>query len=303
MNGFEQAREALDAHISGADKGSSEVEPSANNQQQTQSTQDSPSGSEQATKDAVQQAMVELDKLEKFKYKGKEWTSKDLEAAMLRQSDYTKKTQEIAQERRFADNLGYDLLSVYRNPSLASQFKQVYPEKYHKILEEFLGGTSTNAQDQASQQTQQANQYATLDPSLVKEFNSLKGIVQELQSGWQKTEAEKTEAQLTSLFQDMEKKYPGADQRTVLATGQALSADGHKLTAENWERIFKQEHDRFESMFKARREKEVKEQLEANKKGRDVGASGGIPGQAPRKISGFKEATEAALAALSGKPN
>ncbi len=101
----------------------------------------------------------------------------------------------------------------------------------------------------------------------------------------------------------MGKKYPSADERTVLATARALQEDGHKLTSENWERIFKQEHDRLETMFKARREREVKEQLEANRKGRDVGNSGGIPGQAPKKVSGFKEATEQAMAALSGKPN
>ncbi len=192
--GFEHAREALESSISeGGRESTNERAPESSPQTESIETA---GGSEQATKEeAIQAAIVELDKLEKFKYRGKEWTPKDLEAATLRQSDYTKKTQELAQERRFVENLPYDLMAVSRDPAKASQFKQVYPEKFHQFLEDFLSSNQTNPQSQGVPQAPQGNQYQSLDPSIIKEFNSLKGIVHELQSGWKQTEAEKSEAQ------------------------------------------------------------------------------------------------------------
>jgi hypothetical protein len=79
--------------------------------------------------------LVDLDTMDKFKFGGREWTPKELEAAYMRQQDYSRKTQEIAQERKYYDNLPYDLDMVKNNPALVNQFKQVYPAKFHSWID------------------------------------------------------------------------------------------------------------------------------------------------------------------------
>ena len=49
---------------------------------------------------------VEIDGLDKVVFRGKEYTPEEFDRAMLRQSDYTRKTQELAKERKYIDNLG-----------------------------------------------------------------------------------------------------------------------------------------------------------------------------------------------------
>src|SRR3954464_16064772 len=78
--------------------------------------------------------MVDLESLEKFRYAGREMTPKELQQAVMLQSDYTRKTQQLAEERKYYDNLSADLSAVAQNPQLAAKFKEVYPEKFHDYL-------------------------------------------------------------------------------------------------------------------------------------------------------------------------
>jgi hypothetical protein len=80
----------------------------------------------------------ELEKLEKIKYNGKVLSGKDLARELkegsLRLSDYTKKTQAIAEERKYYDNLAVDLQKLKANPALVDQFKSIYPQKFHWVF-------------------------------------------------------------------------------------------------------------------------------------------------------------------------
>jgi hypothetical protein len=88
------------------------------------------------------QEMIELESLDKFKFRGKEWTPEEIDKAMLLQADYTRKTQAISAESKFIDNLDADLRAVRSNPDLTSEFKKLYPEKYHKFLDVVMDSRS-----------------------------------------------------------------------------------------------------------------------------------------------------------------
>ena len=67
----------------------------------------------------------DLEKLAKFRYKGKTLTLDDLQKMGMMQNDYQKKTQELAKERKYWDNLDSDLGNVRDNPKLANEFKKL----------------------------------------------------------------------------------------------------------------------------------------------------------------------------------
>ncbi len=86
----------------------------------------------------------------------------------------------------------------------------------------------------------------------------------------------------------MKTKYPdfqdGRLERFVLSELQALADQDIKITPDKIEETFKSLNgwmtDSRESYHKA----QLKKQSEANKKGSDMGAGGGTPGQAPQRL-------------------
>jgi hypothetical protein len=241
------------------------------------------------------QGPLELEKVERFKYEGREWTPQELKSAMMMQADYTRKTQEIAQERKYYENLSSDLRSVRENPALAEEFKKVYPEKFHNYLEYI--SQNTQSASQAQQYQQQSIQQQVVKPSIDPEF---KARFEQLESAWKEQEVQKAQAQLDSIYDKFSKKYEMADERVVTATAQHLLSQGTKLDESTWEKLFKQEHDRTQERYQAHYKNQIKQQQDAGKRARDAGPGGGTPGQAPVKRT-FDEATAAALSDLSGR--
>lgn len=232
-----------------------------------------------------QQAMIELDKLEKFNYEGKEWTPKDLKNAMLRQEDYTRKTQSLAEERRFVDNLSVDLEKVARDPTLVDQFRSVYPEKYHHLIDALMSGRKP--EQQAGQQEQVDKSRQSMDPEVLARIDRMEKQV----IGY---ESEKIQAELDKTFDTMKAKYPDANETVVLAMARTAHEQGVKLDQPTWERFFKSEHDRMTQAYQSYYKKTVESQKATNLKGRDASSGGAIPGQAPKKMS-FDEATKMAI--------
>lgn len=245
----------------------------------------------------TQDSVPELDKFERFKWEGKEWTPKDLKQMTMFQSDYTRKTQEVAQERKYYDNLAADLEAVSKDPSLAAKFKELYPAKFHSYLK-YLSQNQSSAQTQPVAANQAQDQ--SFIESLKKEIAELREQLNPLKEGFEQQELAKTEAQLDSIYNEFSKKYEMADERTVTATAQALHGQGTELSKDLWERIFKEDHERNLKRYEQHYSKQVKQQKEASAKARDVAAGGGVPGQAPKRLS-MKDATEAAIRDLSAR--
>ena len=251
--------------------------------------QDSPVPNENQNEsfDAKQPSLTDLEKLEKFLYKGKEWTPQDLEKSMLMQSDYTKKTQQLSEERKFYENLPHDLAKVASNPGLANDFKSVYPERYHHYLD-ILKNLNTQSSPAPQAQAQP-----------VENNNELVSRLERIENQWKEQEVKTVEAKIDQVFSQLSKKYPKADEETVLVQAQLALNSGVKLNDENWEKIFKQVQDKYVSRFTEWQKEQVKQQREAHAKGKDVAGGGGVPGQAPKKMS-WKDAEQAMIRDLSG---
>lgn len=239
----------------------------------------------------VAMAIAELDKMDKFKLDGQEWTLKDLKAAIMRQKDYTQKTQTLAderksfqEERKFHENLAWDLKQVANNPELAKEFVKIYPEKFHKHVDEFL---KANTQGQSQQQNQV--QRPQVDIQTLSRLEKLEKIHHE-------QEVSRLESEYKNITDELAKKYPDAGNFTELVQARAYEARlaGSELTRENWEQIFKEVDENVSSLLKAKYGSLVKKQMEANTKAKDVGSGGGIADRAPVKFKKFDDLQKAA---------
>lgn len=226
-----------------------------------------------------QPSVFDLDSAEKFKWQGREWTTKELQSAYMAHSDYTRKTQALAEERKFYDNLSVDLEAVKHNPALMSEFKRVYPEKFHTYLN-YVQSKQTEMQAQ--------NQTQGIDPQFKERFERLERQLHE-------KEVSAIEAELDAKFQKFSSKYPMADEEAVVARAQAMLTRGDKLTDETWDNLWKSVHDRNQKLADDYYSKKIKEQKSASQKAKDVGSGGGTVGHAPFKPKTLKEATDALL--------
>jgi hypothetical protein len=77
--------------------------------------------------------------------------------------------------------------------------------------------------------------------------------------------------------------------------------NGAQLSEEAWEQIFKQVNDEVQTRLKAKYGELVKQQKEANQKGKDVPAGGGTVGRAPKKFTSFREINEHAFPGMTGE--
>lgn len=248
------------------------------------SLQDSGTTSEQTNQ------ILDLDSHEKFLYKGREVTRQELESGHMRHEDYTRKTQEIAQERRYFANLDADLEKVRNNPSLAEEFKRIYPEQYHNFLRYTQSNSATRPQSAGSGQS------GNYDPELMTRFERLERAHQE-------REVAAINSEIENISQKYSKKYPYADEEPVLARAQALVDHMKKtlppgqqvrISEMQWDALWKSVNDRSKAISENAHKKQVQDQIAANRKGSDVASGGGVPGHAPRNFKNLREASDAA---------
>lgn len=240
---------------------------------------------------------IEIDSPDRYRYQGrplKEW-----EAGYMRQQDYTQKTQSLAQDRKFYDNLNADLDKVKANPELIEQFRQIYPAKFHAYLRYVQGNSPSRPQQpqQTQQQPNQTQQYAQLDPRI-------QSRIDKIEKDFRDKEVSAISAELDHKFKGLSEKYPFADEEAVVARAQALMSkmkeldpmnDNLRITDKQWDLLWKAQNERAEGLSDAQYKKKVQSQINANKKGSDVGRGGGLPGQAPRNPRTIKEATNQML--------
>lgn len=239
--------------------------------------------------------IFDLGTVEKFRYKGKEYSRDEFDQGYMRMADYTRKTQEYAQNRKFWDNLSVDLENVKSNPALVDQFKRVYPAQFHAFLRYVEQAKNQDPASGAPAQAQQP-QSQGLDPRVEARIAAIENTFNE-------REVQAADAQMDALFDKLRPKYPFADEEAILARAQNFVAQwkqdnpGQKpnISAKQWEEMWKVSNDRVKSVAEKQYMTQVKGQVDANRKGADVKPGGGIPGQAPRHAKTIKEATQMAL--------
>lgn len=251
------------------------------------------SGTEQAVKD-----LLDLDGIEKFKLDGKEWTRDDLKKSILMHSDYTKKTQSLAeqkksweQEKSFHSNLAADLVAVSKNPNLVRDFKQVYPKEFHSLVEQL----TPSQQAQVAQSSQQSQ----LPPEWADKFSEMQSTLQEWKNAQMESAIQAEEAQLASRAERMLSQYKYANETEVLSYADAMRRQkaelgmDPQLNEQEWEKLWKSSHDHINKLVTGSQSQRVQAQREANKRGKDGGSGGGIPGAEPKQHKTLKEAAEA----------
>lgn len=245
--------------------------------------------------------VVDLDSLERFKWNGEEFTKDELGKMAMRQSDYTRKTQELAEERKYASNIGADLRTLAENDwnsDLVAKFKEVYPEKYHGVVDHFL---NKSEQDQGKQPDEVESKVQKLfEERFSPHLKDLQSIKQEAYE--QKVQAESK--WLDNQFETMSKKYPLADDNLVnselIAKIDEAKQNGQKFGVNEGviEKLFKANHERMQKRFQEYQNNQTKEQANANKGAFDTGSGGGPVGEGRQKM-GLREATENAINQLT----
>lgn len=272
-------------HLDSADAQLTQSEEQAPVENQEASTETAP---EEGTGQEQEKTpeLTDLSKLEKFVFKGEEMTPEDFERSLLRQQDYTKKTQALAEERKYFDNLSADLETVKQNPRLAEEFKRTYPEKFHGYLN-VLGIQSSEMQQGARDEGHQAQ----IPSELIGRIEKLEGAITA-------REKEALDARIDAIEKDLSPKYKHANLPDVYGAAQEFmkreGIDPKTINAEILEPFFKASHDYFTQQFKEWQKEALQSQRDANKKGSDIGRGGGTPGEAPQRMS-MKEAEEAMI--------
>jgi hypothetical protein len=249
------------------------------------------------------QAIHDLEKLEKFRYQGKEWTAKDLEKAILRQQDYTRKTQSLSDERKtyeterqsdekYYNNLHWDLLAVANNPNLAAKFLELYPEKFHTYLKDTLSKASGTQSNQGNNNVNQQNQTPDIE---------MMSKVQKLEKFYDEQQTAKTTTEINKSIEKYSKEYKDAIPELVIGRVYEAYNNGTKVDDSLWSETFKQVDNEMKQMLRDRYGSLVKEQKKANAKGRDVDSGSGTISNAPQKFKSIGDVTKNALKEITGR--
>lgn len=257
--------------------------------------QDSGSKLDNLFKPTEQSEITELEKLERFKFKGEEWTPQKAEQALMRQQDYTKKAQEIAEQkkeyeaelkhREYRSNLKADINHVLKDPSLVDAFKKTYPEEYHYALELALGKTQ--------QQVDQKQEH-NLPPEILEKLKKLDEHDQTLNEFKQKayeTEKQAIDARLEANESKFTQKYPYSKFNLGAVYGALETyavnnkiSDIKDIPDSVFEHMYKTAHEQQLKNYETINQEKVKKQMSASSEAQDIGKGGGTPGEAPKKI-------------------
>lgn len=246
------------------------------------------------------QEVLDLDAVPKFKFQGEEFTPEELHKAILRQSDYTKKTQALAEDKKYLSNLDADLAQVKLNPDLAEQFRAIYPERFHHFVDLVMNqaGQTPESGADADEDGDTDSGVKALKTQLqqaLDEVKSLKAEMKELSGKERSREEQQWDEQIEQIMAPLEKEYPLADPIRVMTAVESLHRDGYKITPGVWQRVFKQAHERTSEISEGLYRQRTSEQLKRLRENQDMGPGGGTPGQAPKRYSSFAEATDAAI--------
>lgn len=233
------------------------------------------------------QALLDLSKAEKFVIDGREYTLDQLKKEMMFQQDYTRKTQSFAEEKKayeaqrktaeLENSFQADLETVRRNPSRFSELAKHYPREMIDKARALI------QQDMSKSQQPDPKVGAALARDEIESI-----IESRFKSHEEKIENQRLVGELDNIFSEMKSKYPemkdGRMERFVLAELQAQDASGQKIDKSVVEKTFKDLNDWMIGTREAHTKSVLTKQSEANKRGKDVGAGGGTPGQAPAKL-------------------
>lgn len=255
------------------------------------------------------EAVADLSKYKKVKIGDEEISLEDLRKQRMLEADYRRKTHELAEQRRqhelsakFDVNFKADLDVILRQPWMAKEFYKIYPQEYHAQVKQIERMYQANpnlwASDQGEEIQQSQNQSVDIERLLEEKLNQrLKPFEEKERMEQQKLHL----ATLDAIETKLTAKYENANKFEVYAAAEHLSKEteefpnGRELTESDWEKIYKDSHDRNSALIDKAVAKKFNQQKATNNKLKDVQGGGGVPGEAPFKAKSIREATEAML--------
>jgi len=243
------------------------------------------------------QELADLDKLEKFRFKGREWTRKEFEDGHLRQQDYTRKMQTLSEKTKFVENFPHDLRTVIADRSKLSDLERIYPKEFVAHAKEILAAYPAKAEPQGQQLTSKPE----VPEEFRKEFDAMKASVAEWQQERERTEIEQNQKWLNNQFDSLSKKYSHAHSEVVYARAESAARQGVQITADVLDKLFKACNDEMKKRSDELYKDKINQQLKAGKEAKDVGAGGDLAGGAPKNYKTIKDATAGFLADIANR--
>ncbi len=240
-------------------------------------------GTESAQSEAPAPSITNLDSLSEFEFQGERFTPERLQEIYKGYQTFGEQQKSAQSEDRFWRNLEADIDNVVQNPALAEQFKRVYPQKFHAILNKLM----PNSEPQS--------------PSIPKELTERLSKVDQMEARLHQMAVESANAKLDAILPKLYDKYPMAVEDQVLARAEAFLSQGGKLTDGIWERLAKESHESARKRSDAYYKKELQAQTTKGIQAQDIGPGGAAPGKAPPKIRSFDEAQTAMIAHMKSQ--
>lgn len=279
-------------------------QPSPDAQSETVESAPDNEGGESPKEDPKSPEVIDLDKLERVRFKGRELTRKELEDGWLMREDYTRKTQSLSEARKqfeehqkFTDNFQYDIEKVIENPALMDQLRQIYPPQFVKAAEKILA--------RLGHDTGERTESVQLPPDVQEKLQKVDSILswkEQVEQKVQQANEAKADAQIETWFSKFGQKYSEADEEVVNAKAvilaEQLEKEGKSISESDLEKLFKADHEHREKRYAERYRSQIAKQKEAQKQGHDIGAGGGVPSTPPIKAKTIKEATDQFLSGI-----
>lgn len=239
-------------------------------------------------------------------------TLEELKRSLLRHKDYTKKTQDLAKERKsteefqkYSQAFEEDLETLLSDPdTYEEQFREIYPPQFQKIYDR-IKATRTAQKSYAS--TREETAQMPIPPELkgvLDTVSRLENRVSTYERQAKEAQTEKEAARLDGVFTKLHTQYDLGDakhneklENLVLARAQMLGRDP---TDQDLGKFFKEEYDSMTGFAKAYGEKQFRSQKAANSQAKDTASGGGISTGSPQGLKTFKEAREAMTKHLGG---
>lgn len=224
----------------------------------------------------IPQGPTALEGISEFTFGGEKYTPDGLHKLISEYKGYQGQLTEYNEDKRFRENLEVDLDNVLANPSLVDRFKQIYPKRYHGIVERMIrtGQTQTN---QTTQQTQSAPAQAALP----REFFGMMDDVARMKADFEQAKVDAASAKLDAILPQLTKKYPLARQVEILARAEGMG--DRTPTDADWDRLARECHSENKKLFDQFQSETMKRQIDKGRMGKDIGQGGSTPGHGPRK--------------------
>lgn len=283
----------LPENIGGGDTGNetSDLAPDSGSSELAPDTQDTKiSESDNATE--LTKETLDLDKVERFRFQGKEWTAKEMRDAYMMRADYTRKTQELADTRRYAENFDADLRSVIKDRNLLAEFKRIYPKSYIQTAESILERLSPTVRTPQTENQNQSHDPKELDRMLNERLSPVLDKVSAWEKAQYQSEVQRIGSWLDNQYERLSKKYQYADPEVITSRADLAHKNGVKVDGALLEKLFKANNTEIESRWSKLQESKVNKQIGANNRAKDIGPGGGVPGGAPKGFKTVREATQ-----------